>query len=112
MSTAIAGGPSKSGALPAIVAAGLACGILDISAAFATWGLKGVAPIRILQSVASGALGARSFQGGWATGAIGLLIHFFVAFSAATVFYVTNRSHFCRSTRSSAEFSTAFASTW
>jgi uncharacterized membrane protein YagU involved in acid resistance len=78
-------------AFPAIFFAGLACGILDITAAFVTWYPRGVTPKRVLQGVASGWLGRESFQGGWKTAALGLFFHFVVAFSAATVFYIASR---------------------
>ena len=81
----------KSQPFPAIFCAGLTCGILDISAAFITWGIKGVQPIRILQSVASGLLGVKAFSGGWETAALGGVCHFLIAFSAATVFYAASR---------------------
>lgn len=64
---------------------------MDITAAFVTWGIKGISPVRILQGIASGLLGPRSFDGGWATAALGAVCHFFIAFSAATVFYVASR---------------------
>jgi hypothetical protein len=70
----------------AICWAGLTCGVLDITAAFVTWAPKGVTPTRILQGIASGVLGPRSFSGGRETAAIGLGFHFLIAFSAATVF--------------------------
>lgn len=75
----------------AICWAGLTCGVLDITAAFVTWAPKGVTPTRILQGIASGVLGPRSFSGGKETAAIGLGFHFLIAFSAATVFYMASR---------------------
>jgi hypothetical protein len=80
-----------SGALPAIVFAGLLCGVLDITAAFVTWALQGVPPVRILQGIAGGLLGPESFQGGMATAALGGALHFLIAFSAAAVFYAASR---------------------
>jgi hypothetical protein len=56
-----------SGARPglaAIVWGGLPAGGLDITAAFVIYGLRGASPVRILQSIASGLLGAAAFQGG------------------------------------------------
>jgi hypothetical protein len=82
---------ATSGALPAIFAAGLLCGAMDISAAFLTWAPKGVSPGQVLQGIASGLIGSASFRGGWATGALGLAIHFFIAFTAAAVFYAASR---------------------
>lgn len=74
-----------------IVWAGLLCGAMDITAAFVTWGLKGVRPSRVLQGIASGALGPQSFAGGWETAALGAGFHFLIAFTAAAVFYVASR---------------------
>ena len=86
----VGGQAAKSRALPAIVAAGLTCGVMDISAAFITWWGK-VTPERILQGVASGWLGKSSFDGGMNTAALGLFFHFFIAFSWATIFYLLSR---------------------
>jgi uncharacterized membrane protein YagU involved in acid resistance len=78
-------------AIPAIFWAGLICGIMDITVAFVTWGLRGVRPARLLQAIASGLLGPQSFRGGWPTVVLGGACHFFIAFSAAAVFYVASR---------------------
>ena len=64
---------------------------MDITAAFVTAGLRGASPTRVLQYVASGLLGPGSFQGGAASAALGLLVHFLIAFSATTVFYLVSR---------------------
>ncbi|HUK32182.1 MAG TPA: hypothetical protein VLV89_13785, partial [Candidatus Acidoferrum sp.] len=77
--------------LPAILCAGLTCGVMDITAAFITWRIKGVQPARVIRGIAAGLLGPKSFQMGAPTAALGLAIHFFVAFSATTVFYLASR---------------------
>jgi hypothetical protein len=83
---------TQSHAAKAIVSAGLACGILDFTAACVTWWLRAhVTPARIGQSIASGLLGPKSFQGGHGTALLGFAIHFLIAFSAATVFYLASR---------------------
>src|SRR5260370_18356751 len=64
--------------------AGLACGILDITAALIVYGFFGLKPIRLLQGIASGLLGPQAFEGGLATALLGLLCHFLIAFTAAT----------------------------
>ncbi len=71
--------------------AGLIAGAMDITAAFVTWTPQGVAPVRILQGIASGLLGPSAVQGGAGTAALGLGLHFFIAYSAATVFYFASR---------------------
>jgi uncharacterized membrane protein YagU involved in acid resistance len=81
----------KSSAARAIFWAGLVAGVLDITAAFITWVPRGVTPTRILQGIASGLLGPSAFHGGGTTAALGLALHFFIAYSAATVFYFASR---------------------
>ncbi|MDT8067743.1 MAG: hypothetical protein ROO76_06200 [Terriglobia bacterium] len=78
--------------LAAIVAAGTLCGCMDISAAFVTWMPRGVSPRIILQGIASALLGPSAFHEGTPTMALGLFLHFFIAFSWATVFYLASRS--------------------
>jgi hypothetical protein len=78
-------------AVCAILTGGAAAGTLDILAACTVYALRGVAPVRILQSIASGLLGAAAFQGGAATAALGLVLHFFIATTAAAVYYVASR---------------------
>jgi uncharacterized membrane protein YagU involved in acid resistance len=75
----------------AVFWAGLACGVLDITSAFINWGLQGVPPSRLLQGIASGLLGTEAFHGGWQTVLLGACCHFFIAFSAAAVFYAASR---------------------
>ena len=79
--------------LLAIFWGGLLCGILDISSAFVAYYIyRRIPPMRILQSVAAGAIGRTSaFSGGWKTALLGLCFHFLIAFTAATVFYLASR---------------------
>ena len=71
----------------AIVWGGLLCGILDIGAAFVlSWAIARVGPARVLRGIAEALVGPASAQGGWATAALGLLMHFGVAFFWAAVF--------------------------
>jgi hypothetical protein len=76
----------------AVVAGGVSAGTLDILAAFLAYGLRGVSPVRILQSVASGLLGLAAFQGGARTASLGLALHVFIATTAALVYYLGSRS--------------------
>jgi hypothetical protein len=77
--------------LLAILWAGLACGTLDISAALVVYGQYGRPPMRLLQGIAAGLLGPRSFEGGIATAVLGLFCHYFIAFSAATIYFSATR---------------------
>lgn len=74
----------------AILCAGFACGLLDIIAALLVYGHYGLPPIRLLQGIAAGLLGPRSFEGGVATALLGLFCHFFIALSAATVYLMAS----------------------
>lgn len=82
----------KPSALRAILWAGLIAGVLDITAALVLWMLRGVPPIRVLQAIASGALGTSSFQLGWSSGGLGLLLHFVIAIGAAAVYFAASRA--------------------
>jgi hypothetical protein len=75
----------------AILVGGGIAGLLDISYAvgFSAW--RGVAPQRILQSVASGLLGAPAFEGGWPVAGLGLFLHFCLALAMAAIFYGASR---------------------
>ncbi len=75
----------------AVAAGGAAAGVLDIVAAFVVYALRGVSPVRILQSIASGLLGPAAFQGGASTAALGLVVHFFIATVAAASYYLASR---------------------
>jgi hypothetical protein len=75
----------------AILQGGLIAGTMDITAACVQGGLRGMSPVRILQSVASGLLGAPAFEGGAPTAALGLLLHFVIAFSATIVYVLASR---------------------
>ena len=69
----------------------LAVGILDILDAIVFFALRGAQPIRILQSIAAGLLGRAAFAGGWRTAALGLALHFFIAFVVVLVFMLAGR---------------------
>ncbi|HST10520.1 MAG TPA: hypothetical protein VLL05_09080 [Terriglobales bacterium] len=75
----------------AILCAGLIAGTLDITAAFVVYGFFGATPLRILQGIASGLLGPRSYDGGMGTALLGLICHFTIAFGAATVYFFLSR---------------------
>ena len=75
-----------------ILRAGLLAGALDITAAcVSSWLRAGVGPVRVLQSVASGVLGADSYNGGLGSAALGVPLHFLIALGAAAVYYAASR---------------------
>jgi hypothetical protein len=73
--------------IPIIGIAGLVAGTLDLTASAALFVWKGGSLEKILQFIASGALGARSFEGGKKTAAAGIGFHFFIALCVAAVYY-------------------------
>ncbi len=82
----------RSRALRAILLGGLIAGTLDISyACIFSYIRRGTSPVRILQSVASGAVGRSAFDGGAKTAALGLVFHFLIATTAAAVYYLASR---------------------
>ena len=82
-------GPRRS-AGRAIVVAWLLCGVLDITSAIII-SRTGAGPLHMLQGIAGALLGPATFQGGYVTAALGLAMHFGVAFTAASVFYFLSR---------------------
>ena len=81
----------KTNFAKAIGIAGLTCGVMDISAALIVYGAMGAKPLRLLQGIAGGVLGPRAYNGGVRTAVFGLLLHFVIAFSAATLFFLASR---------------------
>lgn len=76
----------------AILSGGLVAGACDITYACLANNIRFGSPFtRTLQSVASGLLGRDALQGGWKTAALGLSLHFFIALTAATVYYAASR---------------------
>jgi len=67
-------------------------GTLDIVYAIVFYGLRnGIAAMRILQSVASGLLGAPAYRGGVPTALLGLALHFAIMFAIAGLFVAASR---------------------
>ena len=79
-------------ALRTIAITGLIVGAMDITAATVQVISRGGTATRLLQFVASGLIGQRAFQGGAATVALGLGLHFVIAFTLVTVFYAASRN--------------------
>lgn len=84
---------AKSRALKTILIGGAIAGILDITyACVFNYYRAGMKPIAVLQSVASGAIGRESAStGGVKTAALGLVFHFLIATTAATVYFLASR---------------------
>src|SRR4051812_37422660 len=81
-------GTMKSRALKAILAGGLIGGAFDITFACVVWAFRGVSPIRVGQSVASGLLGREAaIAGGVPTGLLGFVLHFAMALIMAAIYY-------------------------
>lgn len=82
----------KDTPLRTILAAGLLAGALDITAACVVYGaLFGATPVGILQGIAAGLLGPSAGDGGLATTALGLVLHFTIALGAAAVYVAIAR---------------------
>ena len=74
-----------------IAGATLLVGVLDLSDAFIFYALRGIPPMRILQGIAGGIYGRAALGMGHRAALIGLVCHFFIAFSATTVFLLVSR---------------------
>jgi uncharacterized membrane protein YagU involved in acid resistance len=69
----------------------LLAGALDATDGVIFFGLHGLNPIQVLQYIASGLLGARSFSGGLATAGLGVLVHFAIALVVAAIYLLASR---------------------
>jgi uncharacterized membrane protein YagU involved in acid resistance len=74
-----------------ILLATIVVGALDITEVIVFYGLKGIAPTRILQSVATGLLGRASYEGGMQTALLGLALHYLIAFVVVSVYFFASR---------------------
>jgi hypothetical protein len=77
--------PPKNTAVLAIVSGGVLAGMVDILQACILFGWN------IPLVIAAGVLGKAAFQGGAGTYALGLFLHFFIALSAAAIYYAASR---------------------
>jgi len=85
---------STSGRWPlskAILLATLSAGALDLGYALVVSGFRGTMPDRICQGIASGLLGRSAFDGGMATAALGLFLHFFIMTVIVLTFVAISR---------------------
>jgi hypothetical protein len=77
----------------AIVGGGLVIGVLDLLDAFVFFGLRsGARPMGILHGIAAGAIGREAARaGGVPTAALGVLLHFAIAFIIAAIYIAASR---------------------
>jgi len=69
----------------AILVGGLLAGALDLASAFITFGA------RVPRVIAAGLLGRTALQGGAGTYALGIFLQFFIATSAAALYYAASK---------------------
>jgi hypothetical protein len=82
----------RTWAFAPVLVGGLVAGTLDITYACVFWALRrGTPPLRIFQSVAKGVLGPSTFEGGAATAALGLFLHYFIALAMSATYYLVAR---------------------
>lgn len=86
----ITGNSRSPRAFDTIVWGGLLAGTLDAVDGVVAFGLKGMNPIQVLQYIASGLLGVSSFQGGFQTAALGVVLHYFIAFAVAAFYFAAS----------------------
>ncbi len=80
---------TRPSAWRAIFLGGLVAGVLDLAYAVVVYSPRH--PELIPQTIATGVLGAKSYEGGMPTVILGTILHFVIAFGAACVLYMASR---------------------
>lgn len=74
-----------------VIAGGITLATVDLIYACSFWAwLRHVPPVRVLQYIASGALGEASFQGGLATALAGAAFHYFIAIMMVLAYFLAS----------------------
>lgn len=80
--------PAQTHTFKAIAVGGVIVGVIDLLYAILVYSPH--RPILIPQTIASGVLGMKSYDGGAQTAVLGVILHFVIALGAATVYYVAS----------------------
>jgi len=84
--------PARLSAGRAVLYGTLVVGTLDALDAIVFFGLRsGARPIRIFQGIAFGLIGPAARQGGLATAALGVFLHYFIAFGIVLTYFLVSR---------------------
>jgi uncharacterized membrane protein YagU involved in acid resistance len=67
---------------------GLVAGTLDITENLVFNFFRGITPSRVFQYIASGLIGIESFRSGWSSVALGVAIHYVIAFTWTGIFFI------------------------
>lgn len=74
-----------------VIAGGFTLATIDLIFACSLWAwLRHVSPVRLLQFIASGALGKSAFDGGIATALVGAGFHYFIATMMVLTYYLVS----------------------
>ena len=75
----------------ATLLAGFVVGAFNITDAILFFSIRGVAPMRIPQTIVAGLIGPAAFRGGWRTAFLGFALHFLIAATAAAIYILASR---------------------
>lgn len=78
----------------AVLYGGLVAGVMDLAYAIIANGLRGIEPVRIMQSISSGLLGSAAYEQGAASASLGVLLHFLMMFIICAIYYGASRRIF------------------
>lgn len=77
-----------------VLAGGFTLATIDLVYACSFWAwLRHVSPVRLLQYIASGAIGKAAFDGGIATALLGAGLHYFIATIMVLAYYLASSRH-------------------
>lgn len=74
-----------------IIRIGLIAGSFDIADALIFSGMRGVSPSQVFHYIASGLIGMKAFEMGFAATLLGIAVHYTIALAWTTIFYLASR---------------------
>jgi uncharacterized membrane protein YagU involved in acid resistance len=80
--------PNRNGA---ILYGGLIAGALDLAAAIISNAIRGIEPVRIMQSISSGLMGSSAYEQGAASVSLGVVLHFLMMWIICAIYYAASR---------------------
>lgn len=75
----------------AVLYGSLVAGAMDLAAAIGINALRGIEPVRVMQSISSGLLGSGAYEQGAVSASLGIVLHFAIMGGICAIYYAASR---------------------